>query len=351
MFYIGTYTNGKCKGIYLSRLDLQTGALSAPELVAEASNPSFLAIHPSNQYLYAVNEDATTKGEHTGSVSAFALDAGSGKLTPLNKQSSKGEAPCHISIDKTGRNALVVNYSSGSVIVLPIQEDGHLVEASCHIQHTGSSVDKSRQKEAHAHSVFLDPSNSYAIVSDLGNDKVYSYKLNTEGGTLSEVGTATMKPGAGPRHYAFHPNGKWGYVINELDNTVTQTNFDKSTGKMSVVKSYSTLPKGYNKTSYCSEILVHPNGKFLYGSNRLHDSIAIFSIDQSNGDLKLLGTEPTQGKYPRNFSIDPSGKFMLVANQNEGGITVFHVDSETGMLKSTGHRLDLDHPVCIKFLP
>lgn len=351
MFYIGTYTDGKCKGIYLSKLDLQTGAMSAPELVATSNNPSFLAIHPSNQYLYAVNEDVEYKAAKSGGVSAFAIEAGTGKLTPLNKQPSKGEAPCHISIDKTGRNALVVNYTSGSVVVLPIQEDGHLVEASCHIQHTGSSIDKSRQKEAHAHSVFLDPTSTYAVVSDLGNDKVYSYKLNSDGGTLREVCTVAMKPGAGPRHFAFHPNGKWGYVINELDNTVTQTDFDTATGKLSVVASYSTLPAGYSKLSYCAEVKVHPNGKFLYGSNRLHDSIAIFSIDQSNGNLKLLGTEPTLGKYPRNFNIDPSGKFMLVANQNEGGITVFHIDTETGMLKPTGHRLDLDHPVCVKFLP
>lgn len=346
MVYIGTYTNGNCKGIYLTHLDLQTGALSAPELVATSSNPSFLAIHPTNKYLYSVNEDSGV-----GSVSAFAIESGSGKLTALNHQSSKGVAPCHISIDKSGRNALIANYTSGSACVLPIQEDGHLGEVSCLVQHTGSSINTSRQKEAHAHSIFLDPTSTYAVVSDLGNDKVYSYKLDAEGGILTEVGTATMKPGAGPRHYAFHPNGKFGYVINELDNTVTQTNFDSATGKIAVVKSYSTLPKGYSKTSYCSEVLVHPNGRFLYGSNRLHDSIAIFSIDQSNGNLKLLGTEPTQGKYPRNFNIDPSGKFMLVANQNEGGITVFRIDTDTGLLKSTGHRLDLDHPVCIKFLP
>jgi 6-phosphogluconolactonase len=350
MFYIGTYSEGNCKGIYRAQLNLENGALSAPELVAEANNASFLAIHPTYKYLYSVNEINTFKGEKSGSVTAYSIGS-DGKLTLLNQQSSKGDGPCHISLDKSGRNALIANYGAGSVTVLPIQEDGHLTEASCNIKHTGSSANKSRQGEAHAHSIFPDLESKFAVVSDLGNDKVYSYKLDSENGILKEASTVSMKPGAGPRHFAFHPNGKFGYAINELDNTVTQMKYDASTGKLSVIESVSTLPADFKETSYTAEIRIHPNGKFLYGSNRLHDSIAIFSIDPSTGNLKLLHTESTRGKYPRNFNIDPSGKWLLVANQNGGGITVFELNPATGLLNFTGHRIELDHPVCVKFMP
>ncbi len=350
MIYIGTYTAGKSKGIYLIKMDTQTGHLTQPELVAEISNPSFLAIHPSQKYLYAVNEDGKFKGQDSGSVTAYAIQPETGKLTLLNQQASQGAGPCHISLDKTGNNALVANYSAGSVSVLPIQEDGHLLEASCTIKHKeGSSVNKSRQEAPHAHSIFVSPDNRYALSADLGVDKVFTYKLNSDAGTIQETSAVSLTPGAGPRHLAFHPNQKFVYVINELDNTVTVMHYDKETGVLKPIESVSALPKGYKETSYTSEILVHPSGKFLYGSNRLHDSIAIFSIDETTGRIKLLGTEPTQGKYPRNFNIDPSGNFMLVANQNGDTIVAFRINTVTGHLTPTGQTLSLGNPVCIKF--
>lgn len=350
MIYIGTYTAGKSKGVYLVRMDTQTGHLSQPELVAEISNPSFLAIHPSQKYLYAVNEDGTFKGKNTGAVTAYAIDSTTGKLTLLNQQASGGAGPCHISLDKTGNNALVANYSSGSVAVLPIQEDGHLLEASCIVKHTGSSVDKSRQEAPHAHSVWLSPDNRYALSVDLGVDKVFSYKFNPDAGTIQDSSSVSSAPGAGPRHLAFHPNGRYAYVINELNNTVTAMTYDANTGVLKPIESVSSLPKGHKETSYTSEILVHPNGKFLYGSNRIHDSIAIFSIDSATGKIKLLGTEPTQGKYPRNFNIDPSGNFLLAANQNGDSIVAYRVNTTTGLLTPTGQTLSLQQPACIKFL-
>lgn len=349
MIYIGTYTAGKSKGIYLVRMDMQTGRLTQPELVAEISNPSFLAIHPSQKYLYAVNENETFKGQKTGSVTAYAIDGETGKLALLNQQSSAGAGPCHISLDKTGNNALVANYSAGSVAVLPIQEDGHLLEASSVVKHTGSSVDKSRQEAPHAHSVWLSPDNRYALSVDLGVDKVFTYNFNSEAGTIKDSSSVSLTPGAGPRHLAFHPNGKYAYVINELNNTVTAMKYDAATGVLTPIESVSSLPQGHKETSYTSEILVHPNGKFLYGSNRIHDSIAIFSIDGATGKIKLLGTEPTQGKYPRNFNIDPTGAFMLVANQNGDNIVAYRINATTGALTPTGQTLLLEKPVCIKF--
>ncbi len=349
MIYIGTYTAGKSKGVYLVRMDTQTGHLSQPELVAEISDPSFLAIHPSQKYLYAVSENDTFKGLKTGAVTAYAIDSATGKLSLLNQQSSAGAGPCHISLDKTGNNALVANYSSGSVAVLPIQEDGHLVEASCVIHHSGSSVDKSRQEAPHAHSVWFSPDNRYALSVDLGLDKVFSYKFNADAGVIQETGSVSSAHGAGPRHLAFHPNGKYAYVINELNNTVTAMTYAAATGVLTPIESVSSLPRGHKETSYTSEILVHPNGKFLYGSNRIHDSIAVFSIDSETGKIKLLGTESTQGKYPRNFNIDPSGNFMLVANQNGDNIVAYRINTTTGALAPTGQTLLLEKPVCIKF--
>lgn len=350
--YFGTYTGKDSRGVYAATFDAATGRLSEPELAGEAVNPSFLAIHPSRKFLYAVGEIADFNGKKTGGVSAFAVDAKTGQLTLLNQQSSEGTGPCHIVVDKTGRTALVANYGGGSVASLPIGADGKLAKAASAIQHQGQSVNPQRQKEPHAHSINVDPNNQYAFAADLGIDKVLVYKLDPAAGTLTAVDAAagTTAPGAGPRHFAFHPSGKFAYVINELANTVTAFSFNPQTGKLTEIQTISTLPEGFTGTSHTAEVVVHPSGKFVYGSNRGHDSLAIFRVDGATGKLTAAGHVPTGGKTPRNFNVDPTGKWVLAGNQGTNTVTVFRVDPETGGLTPTGQSIAVGAPVCIRFV-
>ena len=285
LVYIGTYTGAKSKGIYVSRLDLSTGTLSAPVLAAESANPSFLAVHPARDFLYAVNEIGTYEGKPAGSVSAFAINRETGALSALNRQSSMGGGPAHLTVDHGGRNVLVANYGGGSVAVLPIGPDGALKPATAFIQHTGSSVNPARQKQPYAHSVNVDSSDRFAYVADLGIDKVMIYRLDAAKGTLaaSEPPFAATQPGSGPRHLALHPQGRFAYVINELQNSVTAFARDPERGGLTSLETISTLPPEEKPLPNYStaEVLVHPSGRFLYGSNRGHDSIAVFSIDRS----------------------------------------------------------------------
>lgn len=351
LVYIGTYTGPKSKGIYLSRIDLKTGALSPAIVAAETASPSFLAVHPNRRFLYAVGEISNFGGKAVGAVSAFAIDPESGKLTLLNQESSQGAGPCHLVVDKEGKHVLVANYGGGSATVLPIGEDGRIRKASSSVQHTGSSVNPQRQKGPHAHSINLDGANRFAVVADLGLDKVLVYKFDSSKGTLepNDPPHASVAPGAGPRHFAFHPNGKLAYVINELHSTVTAFSYDADRGILTEIGTVPTLPEPVPGNS-TAEVVVHPSGKFLYGSNRGHNSIAVFTIDQASGKLTPVEHESTQGKTPRNFAIDPTGTFLLAENQGSDTIVVFKIDPTSGALDPTGHTLSVPSPVCVKFL-
>ena len=360
-FYVGTYTGAKSKGIHVCRFDPATGEIISHELAAETTSPSFLAIHPSGRFVYSANEINEFKGKPGGVVTAFAVSGDGGKLVELNQQSSGGAGPCYVVVDRAGKNVLVANYGGGSVAVLPLESDGKLREASAWIQHTGSSVNPDRQKEPHAHSINLDPANRFAFAADLGLDKIFIYRFDSARGTLlsNEPAFARVKPGAGPRHFAFHPTGRYAYVINELHSTVTAFACDPERGELKEIQSLSTLPsdqtspgkdsaKNDNSTA---EVQVHPSGRFLYGSNRGHNSIVACTIDPATGKLARIENESTQGRIPRNFSIDPSGNWLLAANQQSDSIVVFHIDTKTGALEPAGHRVEIGSPVCIKFLP
>jgi 6-phosphogluconolactonase len=355
LVYFGTYTNEKSKGIYVSRLDPSTGTVSPPELAAESRNPSFLAVHPSGDFVYAVGEINDFEGKPGGSVSAFAVQRATGILKPLNSQSSGGGGPAHLVTDKAGRNVLVANYGGGSVAVLPIDKDGTLKPASAFIQHKGSSVNPDRQKGPHAHSVNLDPGNRFAYVADLGLDKVMIYRFNPADGSLAsnDPPSAAVEPGSGPRHFAFHSQGRFAYVINEINCTITAFTADPSGGGLKAVQTISTLPAGrtVEKGFSTAEVQVHPSGRFLYGSNRGHDSIAVYAIDEKTGHLTLLQHEPTGGSTPRGFGIDPTGGFLLAGNQRSDSVVVFRIDTKTGRLTPTGQTLSIGSPVCVKFIP
>jgi 6-phosphogluconolactonase len=353
LVYFGTYTGPTSKGIYMSRLDPASGALSAPALAAEIASPSFLAVGR-GAFLYAVNEIDTFDGKPTGAVSSFAIDRTSGALTPLNQQPSGGGGPAHLVVDNSGRNVLVANYGGGSVAVLPIGNDGRLAPPSSVIQHTGSSVDPQRQKAPHAHSIGVDGSNRFAYAADLGLDKILIYRFNPANGSLTanDPPFTTVAPGSGPRHFTVHSNGRFGYVINEMLCTVTAFTRNTANGALTELQTISTLPAGQSVAPGYStaELLVHPSGRFLYGSNRGHNSIVVFAIDEKSGRLTYVQNEPTQGRTPRGFGIDPSGTFLLAANQQSDSVIVFRIDKQTGRLTPTGNRIDVGAPVDVKFV-
>jgi 6-phosphogluconolactonase len=351
--YVGTYTGPRSKGIYLLEFDPTSGALTPKGVAAELPSPSFLAIHPTRKFLYAVNEVDSFGGKSTGSVSSFAIDSKTGMLTPLNRQGSGGAGPCYVLVDPTGKNALVANYGGGSVEVLPIGADGRLGEPSSVVQHRGSSVDKGRQEAPHAHAIDLDASGKLAVAADLGLDKLMLYRFDPERGTLTpnDPPFAPVAPGSGPRHFAFHPDGKHAYAINEMASTVTAFDFDASRGAFTQSQTISTRGPGNKPGNSTAEILVHPSGRFVYGSNRGDDNIAIFSVDPASGKLTLVGNQPTGGRTPRNFGIDPAGRFLIAANQDSGNVVVFRIDQQTGRLGQVGEPVAVPSPVCVKFVP
>jgi len=353
LVYIGTYTGTKSHGIYVMRLNASTGELTRPQLAAETAHPTFLAIHPNQRFLYAANEIGQfANRKNNGAVSAFAIDPQTGKLTMLNQESSGGGGPCHLVVDQTGKYLLVANYGGGSVEVLPVGEDGKVGQPTAFIQHRGSSVNRQRQEGPHAHGICLDAANRLAFVADLGLDRVLAYRLDADRGTLTanEPPFASVKAGAGPRHLAFHPNSRFAFVINELDSTITAFAYDARRGALTEVQTLPTLPGQFHGENTTAEVAVHPSGKFLYGSNRGHDSLAVFAIDPDKGALKLVEHVSTQGKSPRNFGIDPTGQWLLAANQSSDNVVAFRINPRTGRLTATGQVLEVAAPVCVTFL-
>jgi 6-phosphogluconolactonase len=353
--YVGTYTaeGSTSKGIYAYRFDADTAKPTSIGLVAGTTNPSFLAVHPNHRFLYAVNESGDYKGQKSGAVTAFFIDHRTGKLTQLNQVASGGADPCYITVDKTGKFVLVANYTGGSISVFPVLADGRLGEASAFIQHSGHGTDPKRQEGPHAHSIDLSPDNRFAIVDDLGLDETLVYKFDSTKGSLSlnDPPFAKAAPGAGPRHFAFHPNGKFGYVLDEMGSTVSAFSYDGAGGVLHPLQTISSLPKGFTGHNDAAEIEVHPSGKFLYASNRGHDSIAVFAIDQEKGTLTPIEFVLTKGASPRNFAIDPTGKLILTENEKSDNIVLFRIDPQTGRLKPNGKVLDISQPVCVKFVP
>lgn len=364
LVFIGTYTEpilfgtgkilqGKGEGIYAFWLDVSSGALEPCGLIeAGRPNPSFLTVHPSGQFLYAVNELKEFEGEFGGAVSAFTMDADTGRLGFLNRKATRGTDPCHLTVDRTGKYVLVANFMSGSVCVLPIQEDGSLGDASDFVQHEGSSVDPARQAGPHAHAAVQDEAGRYVFVPELGLDRVMIYQLDTSSGKLTpnEVPWAEVTPGAGPRQIVFHPGGGYAYVINELDSTMTAFRYDGDRGSLQEIQTVSTLPEGFTGSSTCAEVQIAPSGRFLYGSNRGHDSIAIYAIDEADGTLTCIGHEGTRGRTPRHFAVSPNGELLLAANQDTDNIVSFRIDSASGTLTATGHSVSVPTPVCVKIL-
>lgn len=341
LLYVGTYTSGKSEGIYLCRMVQSTGELKRIGSV-KSENPSFLTLDPAKRFLYAVNE------QPEGSVSAFRIDRRTGDLSFINQQSSKGADPCHLTVDSRSKSVLVANYTSGSLAVLPIQRNGALGEAIDVEQHEGSGP-REQQKGPHAHCIKLDPTNRHAFAADLGIDKLMIYRFN---GKLepAKQASAFLHAGAGPRHFTLHPNGKYLYVINELDSSLTTFKYDNAKGTLTQFETVSALPRDFTGTSYCADIHLSQSGRFLYGSNRGHNSIVVFAIDPRSGRLSLVEHVSTEGKWPRNFTIDPTGKFLLVANQHTDNIVVFRIDAETGRLTPTGHSAEIPTPACVQFL-
>jgi 6-phosphogluconolactonase len=351
IIYVGTYTQTPSKGIYSYRFQPASGKLTSIGLAAETENPSFLAVHPNRRFLYAANETSTYQGKSAGSISAFAIDRSSGKLQLLNQVSSKGPGPCHVAVDKTGKWLFAANYDSGSVAAFPVHTDGTIGEASAFVQHSGSSVNQERQSGPHAHATTLSPDNRFLMVADLGLDQVFSYQLDPARGLSGSNPLLTkVAPGSGPRHIAFTPDARFAYVINEILSTVTAFRYDANDGTLREIQAVSTLPDGFTGNNSTAEIAVHPNGRFLYGSNRGQDSIAIFRIDPASGKLTPAGHVSTGGHTPRNFAIDPTGGYLMTANQDSGNVVVFRIDAKTGVLTPTGTVLDVPFPVCVTFV-
>jgi 6-phosphogluconolactonase len=347
LLYTGTYTEpplGRASGIGIYAYDPASGKLGDFRAVEGVANPSFLAASADGTRLYAVGEG------DGGTITAFRRDAESGALTKLNQQSTGGSGPCYVSIDPTGRHALVANYGSGSVAVLPIAEDGSLGEPTGVVQHEGSGPNADRQGGPHAHMIAPTPDGRFVLATDLGADAVITYRLDADAGTLERVSAMATAPGAGPRHFAFAPSGRTVYVINELDNTLLTCDYDSETGTLTTRQTTSTLPEGYDAETYTAHVVVSPDGRFVYGSNRGHDSIATFMVTSEAGDVAPIGHAPTRGSFPRHFALDPHGTRLLVANQKGDTLTVLARDPDTGLLTDEAVIEDVPSTVCLLFI-
>ncbi len=350
--YVGTYTRGISKGIYQLAFDPGTGNLEQVD-VTPAENPSFLATDPARRWLYAVNELPGNRGDTMGQVTAYRMDPDTGALERINDRPTHGTVPCYVSVDATGATALVANYGSGSVAAYPIGADGSLGETSSLHQHEGTGADPRRQEGPHAHSIVPDPANRFVLAADLGIDEIRLYRLNAVASTLTpqEPAGVPVAPGSGPRHLAFSHDGRFLYAINELGNTVMAFAYDGGEGTLTHLQTIASLPAGWEGTSYCADLHLHPTGRWLYGSNRGHDSIVGYAVDAISGKLSLMGHWPSGGAFPRNFAIAPSGRHLLVANQNSDNILVYAIDGDSGALEATGIEFSVGAPVCLLMLP
>jgi 6-phosphogluconolactonase len=350
--YFGTSAKKDRCGIYLSELDMQTGKFGDVIRVSDAARPGFIDIHPDGKHIYATGGSGTSAWKDSALVSAFKIVEPEGMLTDINTQSSGGEGTCHVSIDPTGKNLLAANYRGGSCAVLPIRSDGSLGSYSSLRQHTGSSIHPKRQTQAYAHSINCDPAGKFAMVADLGIDKIMIYRFDAAAGTLipNDPPFVKTEEGGGPRHFTFHPAGKFGYTNLEMGNKVTVFEYDSDRGGLTEIQTLSTLPPGFKGENTTSEILTSPDGRFLYVGNRGHNSVAIFSIDAATGKLTALGHESTRGEIPRNFNIDPTGTYLVAANQKTSNVVVFKIDTDTGLLKFTGSEIEVPNPICVRFL-
>ena len=349
--YVGTYTRDDTgsEGIYQADLDVASGELTVQRVAARADNPSFLALSEGGDYLYAVSEVSDVGGAPQGATAAYRV-AADGGLTLLGQQLTGAAGPCHVAVHPSGALAFSANYGGGALTMYRCTAAGALSERLLTLHHEGSSVNPERQQEPHPHSVNLSPDGSYLYVPDLGIDRIAIYRIDVAAGTLTAAGSVVMVPGAGPRHFTFHPRGRVAYAINELASSITALAYDAASGGLTEIHTVSTLPDGFSGSSHCADIHVHPNGRFVYGSNRGHDSIAIFAVG-GDGRLDPVGHESTQGSTPRNFTLDPSGSLLLAANQRSDTIVTFRVDPESGALQPTGHRAAVPSPVCLVPVP
>jgi len=353
LVYVGTYTKTTSQGIYVSRFDSETGTLGELTLAAEAANPSFLALSPDRSHLYAVSEDTKAEymGKPSGSVNAYSINSSDGRLTLINTVASGGRGPCHITVTPDGQGVLVANYSSGTVALLPVKAGGALGVPSAVDQHEGKSIHPSRQKGPYAHSINPSADGRFAFSADLGTDKIYTYRIDARAGTLTPVesSSSALEPGSGPRHLALSPDGRRAYVINELANTLTTFALDAESGSLKALQTVPSLPPDFSGNNTTAEVVVHPSGRYVYGSNRGHDSIAVFKVDPVTGTLSAVEHVSTQGKTPRNFSLDPSGRWLIAANQDGDSLVVFSVDQTSGRLSPTGQIVKVGMPVCVRF--
>lgn len=350
ILYVGTYSVRDSKGIYVFEFNRAKGTLKQIQTVEDAESPNYMEIHPNGKYLYAVNSGAINPNENGGSVTAYTIDPKTGKLTFLNHVSSQGKGPCHISIDKTGEWVFVSNYSESNFVVFPILQDGSLGAAFDAKKYTGTGPNKERQEQPHIHSATLSGNNKFIYVSDLGTDNIYTYSIDLKEGKINPAKPAstTVMPGAGPRHFAFHPSGKFAYSAEELTSTVASFSVNATTGALTVLQdTVRSLPKTFKEFNKAADIHTDPKGKFLYMSNRGYDGLAIYSIG-ANGRIKLTGFQKTMGKTPRNFLVDPKGKYVLVAHQDSDNIVIFKANAKTGALTYTKNQVKVPSPVCLK---
>ena len=345
--YFGSHGKGPDIGFSLAHFDTDTGKLTTPVFLQETVAPAYFIISPDKKHLYTCNSAPGS------SVSAYAIDPASAKLAFLNQKPSGGGDPSYVSLDATGRYLMVANYLGGSIAVFALQPDGSIGERTAFVQHTGTSVNPDRQTHAHAHSIRLDPANRFVLVADLGVDKLFVYRFDPKTGALqpNDPPFATVAPGSGPRHTAFHPNGRYVYLINEMGSSIIRFGWDSNRGVLTQYETVSTLPEGFKGTSTCAEILVHPSGKFIYATNRGHNSVVVFSVQAETGRLTLVQHISTQGKTPRNCEFDPTARWLLVSNQDSSNAVVFSIDPNTGRLTQTGEPVPVPAPFCERFLP
>jgi 6-phosphogluconolactonase len=351
--YVGTanYNGAASRKLYVGRFDTGTGELELAGVAAETENSGFLAVHPNQRYLYATNEVGNLYGRNVGGVSAFRREPATGKVELLNQVPSFGANPAYVTVSRNGRFALVASYYGGTVS-LPIRNDGSLGPPASEVRETGSGVNRERQESSHPHSVVLSPDNRFALIADLGLDKIFVYRFDQDTGSLMANSPAFVQapPGSGPRHLAFSPGARFAYVVNELNSTISTYSFDAQQGVLHLLQTISTLPPGFRSQNTGAEVQAGPSGRFIYVSNRGHDSIGVFEVNPQKGTLKAIQDVSCQGKTPRNFAFDPSGKFLLIANQDSDEIVVFKADAGTGRLTPTGTKVTVVAPVCIAFM-